>query len=301
VTGGRPARASARGAAALALLLLGPGVAGAGSAVDPDAEGTRLAQAYLSRTQVSDPALGMSLETAYDAQRRFVKVIVPSFGSPAGYKAALTSPAAREALHAAEPVVGVLLHRMFIPDGGRLPARFGARPLVEADLMVRVGSEAINTARNAEEALACLDAVMPFIELPDLLYAPGVALDAGAIAAANAGARHGVLGPPIPLSAPLGAAGDWRQRLRSFRAELVDPQGRVVGTGSGADLLGDPVRAVLWLRDTMRERGALLRRGALLSLGTLVAPVPATPGTWTVRYTGLDPVGDTQASITLTP
>jgi 2-keto-4-pentenoate hydratase len=282
------------GSVLLALLLP---VAAAAQDVDPDAEGTRLARAYLSRTPVTDPALGMPMEAAYDAQRRFVKVIVPSFGAPVGYKAALTSPAARAALHADEPVVGMLLHRMFLPDKGKLTVRFGARPLVEADLVVRVGSEAINTARTPEEALACLDAVFPFLELPDLLYAPGAPLDAGAIAAANGGARHGVLGPQIPLA----VAPDWRQRLRTFRAELVDPDGKVIGTGTGADLLEDPLKAVLWLRDKMRERGALIRRGSLLSLGTLVAPVPATPGTWTARYTGLDPRGETGVAITLTP
>ncbi len=56
---------------------------------------------------------------------------------------------------------------MLLPSGSIVPANFGARPLFEGDLIVRVGSDAINDATTRQEVLAALDAVIPFIELPD--------------------------------------------------------------------------------------------------------------------------------------
>ena len=58
---------------------------------------------------------------------------------------------------------------MVRPGGSTVPAAFGARPLYEADLLVRVKDAAINHARTPEEVLQHIDQVIPFIELPDLV------------------------------------------------------------------------------------------------------------------------------------
>ena len=42
-----------------------------------------------------------------------------------------------------------------------------------------------------------LHSVAPFVEIPDLLYAPGIVLDANRLEAVNAGARCGVMGQDI--------------------------------------------------------------------------------------------------------
>ena len=39
---------------------------------------------------------------------------------------------------------------------------------------MRVGSDSINQAKTIEEALRCIDGVIPLIELPDLVYAEDV-------------------------------------------------------------------------------------------------------------------------------
>lgn len=260
-------------------------------------EAERLARDFLARTPVAVAPAGLTRTAAYAVQREFVRAIGREFGAPVGYKAALTSPAARERFGVPEPMSGMLLHRMLREDGATLPAAFGARPAVEADLMVRVRSGAINRARTPGEALAALDAVIPFLELPDLVYAPEANPDGAALAAVNAGARYGVLGRAIPLA----ASPTWMERLGTFRAVLEDGDGKVVGEASGSALLGHPLGAVLWLRDEMNARGIALRAGDLLSLGTLVAPVPAAPGAWRVRYEGLDPTGaEARVGVTLT-
>jgi 2-keto-4-pentenoate hydratase len=158
----------------------------------------------------------------------------------------------------------------------------------EGDLMVRVGSAAINDATTQEEALAGLDAVIPFIELPDLMFAKGVEMTAPAIAAINVGARLGVMGTAIPLD----PAQDWLRRLGEFELVILDAQDQVLAEGKGSNLLGHPLNVVLWLKDALAEKDIRLEKGDLLSLGTVTRLFPVQAGTRiTARYTGLDPKG----------
>lgn len=256
---------------------------------------SELARAYLASIPVTAAPRDLSRDAAYAVQTRFVAALKETYGPPVGYKAGLTSAAAREHFGARGPISGVLLKGMLVKDGAVLPAGFGAVPVVEADLVVRVGSAAINDARTEDEALAALDAVFPFIELPDLLYAHGSGPDAGSLAASDVGARHGVLGRAIPLSPGIA----WAERLGAFRVRLEDADGIPLAEGEGADLLGHPLKAVLWLRDDLKARGITLKPGDLLSLGTVGAPVRAFPGTYTATYTGLDPAGEVRVRVSL--
>ena len=90
---------------------------------------------------------------------------------------------------------------MLLASGATVPAAFGARPMFEADLLLRVSDERINRAHSPAEVLAAVDQVIPFIELPDLLVVEPAALDGAAITAINVGARLGVMAAPIAVHA----------------------------------------------------------------------------------------------------
>ena len=47
--------------------------------------------------------------------------------------------------------------------------------------------------------------------------------------------------------------------------------GRVVGSGTGADIMGHPFEPLAWLANSMAERGSFLRAGEFVLLGSLVA------------------------------
>ncbi len=259
-----------------------------------------LLQAYRERRPaVEAPAL--SPEEARRWQRRWLRAQAARLGPPVGYKAALTSPAAQRRFGAAGPVWGALFRPMLRP-GPEAVVRLGegARLLVEADLLVRVGDPAALAAARTREALAeALDAVLPFVELPDLLFAPGVPVDAALIAATGAGARLGVVGEPVPLR---GSGAQRAARLGAVQVAVRDGEGRFLGHGSAGALLGHPLEAVRWLRDALAAEGIALERGQLLSLGTLARPVPARQGL-VVRatYRGLDPAGPVTLTVRLLP
>ena len=68
-------------------------------------------------------------------------------GPLAGYKAGLTNPAVQKRFHTDRPVWGSLGKSMLLTSPATVPAQFGARPVFEADLLVRVSSAAINQAK----------------------------------------------------------------------------------------------------------------------------------------------------------
>jgi len=273
----------------LSLLLAGVfgGVSAAGT-------GAELAEQFLKKTPVTAVDQKMSLRDAEKAQEEFIGVISREFGQPVGYKAGLTNPNVQKAFGLTEPVRGTLLRKMLLPSGAVIPADFGAVPVSEGDLIVRVGNGAVNQAKTPEDALKSLDAVIPFIELPDMVFDKNVKPTGAAIIAINVGARYGVMGDPIPLS----AAPEWQDRLKNFTLQISDDKGAFLAEGKGNALLGDPLAVVIWLKNSLIAQGKKLNKGDLLSLGTITRPMPARAGTGIkAKYIGLDPKGPVEISV----
>jgi len=268
---------------------------GVSHAIVPQKAVDTMAANYLQRKPVPAIAGDLTLADAMLVQKAFVSRIEATYGLPVGYKAGLTSPPAQKKFGVSHPLLGVLLEKMIIRKTSVvMDAKFGVLPLTEGDLVVSVGSDKINQAKTNQEILAALNAVYPFIELPDLFYAKGTKLNGPALAAANVVARYGLLGNPISLS----PTGDWMKRLKTFKLEILDKNSKILATGKGANLLGDPLNVVRWIRDTLKKQGKMLKKGDLLSLGTITKLMPAKPGkTIRARYTGLDPKGPVEISV----
>ncbi|MBA4418458.1 MAG: hydratase [Syntrophus sp. (in: bacteria)] len=256
--------------------------------------GAQLAEQFLKKTPLTSFDAAMTLSGASKVQEEFISVISKEFGEPVGYKAGLTNPNVQKVFGVSQPVRGALLKKMILKSGADIPADFGAISVSEGDLIVRVGDEAINQAKTPEETLKWLDAVIPFIELPDMVFDKTMKPTAPAIVAINVGARYGVMGEPIAL----GATEEWRDRLKNFTLQLFDEKGTVIAEGKGTALLGDPLNVVLWLKESLAGEGKRLKKGDLLSLGSITRPMPAKPGTvLRAKYTGLDPRGPVEISV----
>lgn len=270
----------------VAIVTTSTGVTAAGDNASPAAK--ILLEHFRQKTPIAEALPGVNFANAYVIQAEVVGHLGADFGPPIGYKAALTNPAIRERLNATEPVRGILLDKMLLHLHGKeileIPANFAAVPRLEGDLLVRVGDDAINDAKTDLEILQSLDAVIPFVELPDAAFDAKFKPDVAHIIAANAGARLGVAGTAIPLTAEAATV----RRLESFRLEIVNETGKIVAAGIGGDLMGQPLNVVRWLRDSLRRDGKKLHRGQLLSLGSLTPMLPVKPGSrFEIVYLGL--------------
>ncbi|MDH5525778.1 MAG: fumarylacetoacetate hydrolase [Nitrospirota bacterium] len=234
------------------------------------------------------PTPSISEAMAYKVREELLKPDLEAQGPVVGYKAALTSQAARDAVGADTPVWGILLKGMLHNDGAKLPDTFGARPVAEADLLVRVTDSGIHDATSRLDVLRHLDMVFPFIELADLTYAEGNMPGKAALIAANAGARMGVTGFGTRLS----ATPEWVDRLGGFSVVVTDNLGAEIGRGHAASLMGHPLDVVRWLAAELKAKGITLKEGDLLSLGSLTTPIkPIQELRLRAVYTGLSPDG----------
>lgn len=255
----------------------------------PDDEAMQaLAGSVLAATPAPPPPVA-SAEDALCAQGKLVEILAKEWGAPAGYKAGLTSEPAQKAFGASAPVRGVLYADMMLEDGATVPADWGALPRFEADMVVVVADAAINEATSPQEVLAHLSAVHPFIELPDLVVDNPKALNADIITAINVGARKGVLGAAVPVE----QSEAFLASLGEMQVVVTDNDGQELARAPGAAVLGHPLNAVLWLRDS----GVTFREGDMVSVGSfgpLLAPRPGL--TATVSYEGL--AGGQKVSVT---
>jgi len=271
------------------LLLVLAATPGAAACPEP-AVVARLARQFLDREPVQGYGPGLSLADGACARERLVALLAQPFGDAVGYKVGLTSAAVQQRFGVAHPIRGTIFHgTLRESSGAELPARFGAVPVVESDLLVRVaGEEVLGAGDDPVAILRQLDQVIPFLELADLAFAPGAPIDAANLVAINAGARLGVLGTPIPVQ----ATEDFARRLAGMTVVLSTDQ-RELARAPGRALLGHPLNAVAWLAQDLAAEGRRLRAGAYISLGSFSPPVPPEAGrTFTARYEGLlpDPV-----------
>ncbi|WP_457629874.1 2-keto-4-pentenoate hydratase [Oceanithermus sp.] len=213
-------------------------------------------------------------------QARFVAGLEPIVGQPVGYKVGLTSKAVQEKFGVDHPLRGVLLEGMLLESGATVPARFGAVPIVEADLLVRVKDAGINEARTPEEVVKHIDQVIPFIELPDLVLKKGEPLNGATITAINVGARLGVLGEPIAVE----PTRDFAQALAEMQV-FVSMDNKLVMKVPGSAILGNPLNAVVWLAEDLARHGQALKPGDIISLGSFGKPFrPHSGSTFWVGY-----------------
>ena len=280
--------------ALLAVLSLAAVPVWADCAPETDALGAEIARAWEARETISSPAVA-DAEAALCIRGALNTALDATAGPAAGWKVGLTSEAAQEQFGVTEPVVGQLHEAMLLEEGGTIPRDFGGRPLVEADAIVVVKDAAIMEATTVAEVLGALESFVPFVELADLMVAPGEKLDADIITAINVGARSGVTGTPIPIEDPAA----WEIALASMIVRLEDAEGELIGEFPGAAILGNPINAVLYLTDHLAAVGETLAPGDRISLGGFGPPMPVGDLTGVkVSYIGLP--GDTIPAATVT-
>ena len=120
------------------------------------------------------------------------------------------------------------------------------------------------------EVLHAVESLHPAIEVPDSRYEDYTVVGAPQLIADNACACWFILGAP--------AETNWRE------LDLVGHQvegyrnGKHVSSGSGANVLGDPLVALTWIANELIEFGEGLRAGQVVTTGTCITPISVTPG-----------------------
>lgn len=257
-----------------------------------DAEIAAFVDSFVAKSPAKALGAGGSMGDALCTAGKLRTALSAQLGPVVGYKAGLTSTPAQERFGVSEPVWGVLYRDMLLEDGAAVPETFGTVPFLEADLILVVGTEAINRAKTPEQAMAGVSEIRPFIELPDLTLAKGEPITGETLTAMGVGPRLGVLGAPVPVSDPARMV----QALGAMTVTVRAADGSTLVEVPGAAVLGNPLNSVLWLL----SKGVTFQPGDMISVGSFgpLLPPAKTGGGATVTYAGLP--GDPSVSVTFT-
>ncbi|MEO8387584.1 fumarylacetoacetate hydrolase [Polaromonas sp.] len=252
-----------------------------------DIQVSDMAEKMAARLPASNPE-GLNEADGACTRAKLNALLEKRYGKVVGYKAGLTNPAVQKRFNYDQPVWGKLYEGMVLPSGSAVEAAFGARPLFEADMLVRVKSATINQAKTPMDVLEAIDQVIPFIELPDLVVQAPPKLSGPAVSAINVGARLGVAGIPLAVPATRAERFSMLSALENMTVVLADGSGVELGKGKGSDILGHPLNVVVWLAGALAKEGLAMKPGDLISLGSFSPLLPPKAGlTATATYQGL--------------
>lgn len=198
-----------------------------------------------------------SLEDAYAVQALLMGERESDDNPLVGHKVGLTSEAVRAQLGVDQPDFGILLADMELRDGAVIDMRRLIQPKVEAEIAFVLADDVEDVDRDA--VLAAVEYAAPALEIVDSRIIDW-RIGLFDTVADNASSGLYVLGGDAVD--PRGV--DLREVLMTMTVD-----GEVVSTGRGADCLGDPVEALVWVARTAAAQGRPLRAGEVVLSGAL--------------------------------
>lgn len=240
-----------------------------------------LDNAVTSRTSIPAFDIEFSLAQAYAIQNDFLRIRSNRSGSKkVGYKVALTSPGAQNALKSDHPAYGQLLEEDVEINGASISLKQHFVPLLETELIFRITEDLASTASLDE--IAAKSTVAAGIECPESRFLKWFggsfpALSLRHVIADNCLAGFIVVGDKWTNASELD--------LPNLSCDLFVNSTLMV-SGSGSEVLGDPLKAIEWLNQTLWVNGEGLNAGDLISSGTFTGPIIASEGNVIAKFGG---------------
>lgn len=241
----------------------------------------RLLGAYSTRDPI--PPLihdhpGADVADAYAIQHAQVEHRLAEGRTIAGFKVGLTSRAMQRQLGVDSPDFGHLFDDMVLDGSAPVPLDRFIAPRIEPEISFVLGRDLEGPGLTMADLLGAIDYAIASVEIIDSRIADW---------------RIGL----VDTIADNASSGALALGSRPVRVDAVDlamvgnvllRNGQVVTTGAGAAVLGDPLRAALFLANTLGGFGRTLPAGSIVMSGALSASVPIGAGdTFTARFSSL--------------
>ena len=240
----------------------------------------------------------LDLDDAYAVQQLQQAGWEASGRAVGGHKIGLTAPAIQAQLGVDQPDFGVLLADEIDPSGAVVDLGALIAPRVEPEIAFTLASDLAGPGVDAEQALAAVGTAHPALEVIDSRVADWAITLVDTVADNASGARAVVGAGVDPAGLDLAAVACTTTRTTAGTTARGGPAGgEVVARGTSDAVLGSPVNALVWLANTLGERGTTLRAGQVVLSGSITAAVDvgdgdevtatlAGVGTVTARFAG---------------
>lgn len=226
-------------------------------------------------TKITDDYPGMDWDDAYAIQDA-IRAIKEKRGTRiVGLKMGLTSHAKMKQMGVIDPVRGFLTDYGSVADGGECDVSKLIHPKVEAEIAFVTKAPLRGPGCHVGDVLAATDFIVPALEVIDSRYR-NFNFDLKSVIADNTSSARFVVGGKSS-----GVKGIDLKNL----GVVMEKNGVVVATASGAAVLGHPAQSVAMLANMLGERGQEIPAGTFIMTGGVTEAVAVDKGdNITVRY-----------------
>lgn len=233
--------------------------------------GDELYMALVSREPVTplterEPAI--TIEDAYQIQLRMIQRRLDAGETIVGKKIGVTSKVVMDMLKVNQPDFGQMTSGMVFNEGEPIRIDTMIAPRAEAEVAFILKRDLTGPGVTAADVLRATDCVMPCFEIVDSRIRDWKIKIQDTVAD---NASCGVL----TLS---GQRKDPRKLDLALAGMVLDRNGEIVSTSTGAAVQGSPVNAVAWLANTLGRLGIGLKAGEVILSGSQSPLVPVKAG-----------------------
>lgn len=234
---------------------------------------SRLRLEHRSVEELPAELMPPDLAAAYRVQAALVDALCAQWGGErAGYKVAVTNPAAQRMLGVPHPVFGRILSARVHRSPVALEAADYHTCLIEVELGFRMAEDVPERAGGHDRASIApfVGELYPAIELVEHHFAGIERVTPLSLAADNAIHGAWIHGEAVD---------QWRESDLAAQATRLVVDGEEKMTGSGGNVLGHPLEVVAWLANALPRYGLALSRGDFVTTGVTTDGIyPAAAG-----------------------
>lgn len=233
------------------------------------AELLRCEDGRIERDPFTDEWPGLDLDTGYRIQDHNLRTRLERGERLVGVKLGLTSRAKQLRMGVDFPFVAWLTDAMVLPVGDPVPQSRLIHPRAEPEIVFVMGDRLEGPGVTCAQAMSAVSSVWAGVEVIDSRYRD-FRFKAGDVAADNASSAAFVTGPVgLPPS----------ELDLSLEAVLVEVDGVVVDSATGAAVQGHPGEALALAANDLARRGHAIEPGWIVLTGGMTDAVFAPPGT----------------------
>ena len=233
--------------------------------------GDELYEALVNRKAVApltDREADITIEDAYQIQQRMIQRRLDAGETIIGKKIGVTSKVVMDMLKVSQPDFGMMTSGMVFNEGESIDTSTMIAPRAEAEVAFVLKSDLMGPGVTAADVLRATDFVVPCFEIVDSRIQDWKIKIQDTVAD-NASCGVLVLGGrrKSPADIDLALAG-----------MVLEKNGEIISTSTGAAVQGSPVNAVAWLANTLGNLGIGLKAGEVILSGSQSPLVPVKAG-----------------------